>query len=102
MTEKHITIAIDGPGGAGKSTVADELAKRIVSIFEEKDGRRPTSAGAPYQGDLAWKDLILFHEYFHGETGAGLGANHQTGWTALLANILLDLQTEETPETTNT
>jgi hypothetical protein len=41
------------------------------------------------QHDPAWRDLILFHEYFHGDTGAGLGASHQTGWTGLVANLIL-------------
>jgi hypothetical protein len=43
------------------------------------------------QTDAAWRDLILFHEYFHGDTGAGLGASHQTGWTGLVADLIIRL-----------
>jgi hypothetical protein len=53
---------------------------------------------AVFQHDPAWKDLVWFNEYFHGDTGAGLGASHQTGWTALLANLLIDRAAEPTPE----
>ncbi|MCK7500649.1 MAG: hypothetical protein MZW92_68310 [Comamonadaceae bacterium] len=55
--------------------------------------RRPAAfpalpANSPFQRDAAWRDLLLFHEYFHGETGLGLGAMHQTGWTGLVANLV--------------
>ena len=60
---------------------------------------KPDDAGyCPWQGDMhifrddpAWRDLILFNEYYHGETGEGLGASHQTGWTALVALLLEEL-----------
>jgi hypothetical protein len=55
----------------------------------DASGRRPVAG--PYdvfRSDPHWKELILFHEYFHGETGAGLGASHQTGWTGLVAKLL--------------
>lgn len=66
------------------------LASRVASIFLPDDsGRRPCHGDdARYAGDPFWKDLVLFNEYFHGETGKGLGASHQTGWTALVAEIL--------------
>src|SRR5204862_7113234 len=68
--------------------VAQELSWRLVSLFlDDAVGRRPVFG--PYekfQSDPAWHDVIPFHEYFHGDTGAGLGASHQTGWTALVAD----------------
>jgi hypothetical protein len=67
--------------------VAEELARRIASIFlRDKDGRRPVYGGThKFQEDPHWRDLLLFYEYFHGDNGAGLGANHQTGWTGIVA-----------------
>ena len=53
------------------------------------NGRRPYAGGDPRQNDPHWRDHLLFHEYFHGDTGLGLGASHQTGWTALVAKLLL-------------
>jgi hypothetical protein len=53
------------------------------------DGRRPVFGGLErFQTDPHWRDLVLFHEYFHAETGQGLGASHQTGWTAVVAKLL--------------
>jgi hypothetical protein len=83
------------PGGSDtKATlgqVADNLAERLVSLFlNDADGNRPVFGGeALFQEDPAWHDLIPFHEYFHGDSGAGLGASHQTGWTALVINLIL-------------
>lgn len=71
-------------------------AKALVNLFSLKEGERAIFHGNPLFKDPHFKDLILFYEYFHGETGQGLGASHQTGWTALIANILHDLYTEET------
>ena len=48
----------------------------------------PTGAVAKFQTDPHWRDLILFHEYFHGDNGAGIGASHQTGWTGLVAKLI--------------
>ncbi|MGE5764914.1 MAG: MGH1-like glycoside hydrolase domain-containing protein [Mycobacterium leprae] len=74
------------------SEVADDLSRRLVGIFLESDGSRPVFGNtALFQDDQDWHDLLPFHEYFHGETGAGLGAAHQTGWTGLVANLVLDL-----------
>jgi hypothetical protein len=70
--------------------VASEISKRLGHIFiRGTDGRRPV-AGAQenFQNDPFWRDLILFYEYFHGDNGAGIGANHQTGWTGLVAKLL--------------
>ena len=72
--------------------IAGDLADRLVSIWlPGPDGRRPVYGGVELlQSDPAWKDNLLFFEYFHGDNGAGLGAMHQTGWTALVADLLLD------------
>jgi hypothetical protein len=70
--------------------VAEELSHRLTRIFlRGPDGRRPLYGGTDtFQTDPYWKDLILFYEYFHGDNGAGIGAGHQTGWTALLAKLM--------------
>jgi len=70
--------------------VASEISKRLGHIFiRGKDGRRPVAGALEnFQSDPFWRDLILFHEYFHGDNGAGIGANHQTGWTGLVAKLL--------------
>jgi hypothetical protein len=67
-----------------------ELSQRLIGLFTRgADGRRPVHGGhAKFHTDPHWRDLIPFHEYFHGETGAGLGASHQTGWTALVAKLI--------------
>jgi len=84
---------VECPTGSGRNKnlwdVACELSRRLSHIFLRCDGRRPFYGDlAQFQQDPLWRDLILFHEYFHGETGAGLGASHQTGWTALVAKLL--------------
>ena len=70
--------------------VSSEISKRLGRIFlRGKDGRRPVAGGIEqFQNDPYWRDLVLFHEYFHGDNGAGLGASHQTGWTGLVAKLL--------------
>ena len=70
--------------------VAHELARRLSSIFvPDASGSRPVFGPRDiFRTDPHWKDLVLFHEYFHGETGLGLGASHQTGWTGLVAKLL--------------
>jgi hypothetical protein len=90
-------FAVECPTGSGQlmslAEVADELSARLVSIFCERGGgdrRRPVFGDYRLlQEDPAWHDLIPFHEYFHGDTGAGLGASHQTGWTGLVANLII-------------
>jgi hypothetical protein len=69
---------------------ARQIADRMISIFtRDATGRRPVYAGIRrFQEDPHWRDLILFHEYFHGDTGQGLGASHQTGWTGLVASLI--------------
>jgi hypothetical protein len=70
--------------------VAQDLADRMIRIFtRDANGRRPLYGDRKkFQEDPHWRDLILFHEYFHAETGEGLGASHQTGWTALVASLI--------------
>jgi hypothetical protein len=80
-------------GGAKRITLdqaADEIARRLVRIFlRGPDGRRPVLGNvALFQSDPHWRDLVPFHEYFHGDDGSGLGASHQTGWTALVAELI--------------
>ncbi len=85
---------VECPTGSGKymslMEVARELERRLVSLFERNaDGARPSHGDEmQYADDPAWKDLILYYEYFHADTGRGLGASHQTGWTALVASML--------------
>lgn len=73
--------------------VADEIRQRLAKLFlADADGDRPCYArGDRFLNDPQWRDTVLFYEYFHAETGRGLGASHQTGWTALIAPILATL-----------
>jgi hypothetical protein len=70
--------------------VAAELSRRLSKIFlRDEKGKRPVYQGIEkFQNDQNWNDLILFHEYFHGDTGRGVGASHQTGWTGLVTKLL--------------
>jgi hypothetical protein len=70
--------------------VAGEISRRLTRIFlRGPDDRRPVYGGIEtFQHDPHWRDLILFHEYFHGDNGAGIGASHQTGWTGLVAKLI--------------
>lgn len=67
-----------------------ELSRRLIALFQRgADGRRPFNGDVElFQNDPHWRDLLLFHEYFHGDDGTGLGASHQTGWTALVAKLI--------------
>jgi hypothetical protein len=73
--------------------VAQELAGRLAGIFlADATGRRPChGTDARFANDPHWNKLVLFHEYFHGDTGRGVGASHQTGWTALVLRCIEDL-----------
>ncbi len=83
------TLKVECPTGSGRflnlSEVARELTRRLTAIFlPDAAGRRPCHGDDPrFRDDPAWRDLVLFHEYFHGDDGRGVGASHQTGWTAL-------------------
>jgi hypothetical protein len=85
---------VEFPTGSGKMLTlwecSMELSRRLIALFARgADGRRPFNGEvALFQRDPLWRDHILFHEYFHGETGEGLGASHQTGWTALVAKLI--------------
>ena len=71
--------------------VAQELGDRLAGLFlaQPESGRRPVNGSADKFGDDPhWRDLVLFYEYFDGETGAGIGASHQTGWTGCVARII--------------
>ena len=72
--------------------IAQTLADRMIAIFVRgPDGERPVYRGiAKFQNDPHWRDYISFYEYFHGDTGAGLGASHQTGWTGLVASLIAE------------
>ena len=85
---------VECPTGSGKMMnlweVAEDISHRLTRIFlRGPDGRRPLYGGTEiFQTDPHWRDLILFYEYFHGDNGAGIGASHQTGWTALIAKLM--------------
>jgi hypothetical protein len=85
---------VELPTGSGRPhtlwEAATDLSHRLTRIFLRDDaGRRPVhGTAAKFQADPHWRDLLLFHEYFHGDTGAGVGASHQTGWTGLVAKLL--------------
>jgi hypothetical protein len=87
-------LQVELPTGSGRRAtlreVAVELARRLIRIFAaDEHGRRPChGAERRYAEDPHWKDLVLFHEYFHGDDGRGIGASHQTGWTALVATLI--------------
>jgi hypothetical protein len=87
-------LKVECPVGSGKYLtlleVARELATRLARIFlPDESGRRPCFDGDErFAKDPHWKGLLWFHEYFHGDTGRGLGAAHQTGWTALIARCM--------------
>jgi hypothetical protein len=85
---------VEFPTGSGQLMtlwqVAGELSRRMTSIFlRDANGRRPVFGDTErFQSDPHWRDLVLFHEYFHGDTGAGIGASHQTGWTGLVTKLM--------------
>jgi hypothetical protein len=85
---------VECPSGSGKMLnlwdVATELSHRLMGIFaQDERGRRPVFGNNDlFQTDPHWRDYIPFHEYFHGDTGAGIGASHQTGWTGVVAKLI--------------
>ncbi|NGN68225.1 glucosidase [Streptomyces sp. A7024] len=88
-------FTVECPTGSGTRMnlfeVANEISDRLGRIFlRDDDGRRPVYGGQEkFQSDPNWRDLISFHEYFHGDNGAGIGAAHQTGWTGLVATLMV-------------
>ena len=87
-------FTVECPTGSGRQMnlyqVAEEISRRLANIFlKDKDGRRPVYGGTrKFQDDPHWRDCLQFFEYFHGDNGAGLGANHQTGWTGVVARTM--------------
>ena len=87
-------VRLETPASAGRPItlveMAHDIARRLTGIFlKDGAGRRPVWGGmGRFADDPLWRDELLFFEYFHGDTGAGLGASHQTGWTALVANLI--------------
>jgi hypothetical protein len=85
---------VEYPTGSGRrmslGAVARDLQERLISIFlRGPDGRRPCFGWVDrLQDDPAWRDNLMFNEYFHGDNGAGLGASHQTGWTGVVADLI--------------
>ena len=84
---------VECPTGSGQflslREIADDLSRRLTRLFlRDERGRRAYAGDDPRRHDPRWSDHLLFHEYFHGDTGVGLGASHQTGWTALVAKLL--------------
>ncbi len=95
---KHLgnDFTVEYPTGSGDlftlDQVADDLAARLIGLFRpDANGDRPSFVTPPaFKADPNWRDLILFHEYFDGDNGRGLGASHQTGWTGLVADLILE------------
>jgi len=93
------TLKVEVPAGSGHritlDEAADEICRRLVRIFlrdESNGGKRPVFGGEDYfQTNPHWRDYLLFYEYFHGDNGAGIGASHQTGWTALVASLIQEV-----------
>lgn len=87
-------LQVEFPTGSGQHMnlwdVSIQLSMRLIRLFTRNEqGKRPIYGGTTlFQEDPYWRDLILFNEYFHGDIGAGLGASHQTGWTALVAKLI--------------
>ncbi|MEA2688589.1 MAG: hypothetical protein QOD51_1196 [Candidatus Eremiobacteraeota bacterium] len=98
---------IEFPTGTGRMLtlweISLELSRRLVSLFRrDANGRRPFNGdSALFQTDPHWRDQILFHEYFNGDTGEGLGASHQTGWTGLVAKLIDQLAAYESAPNLN-
>jgi hypothetical protein len=93
-------FTVECPTGSGQmmslGQVADDLACRLIGIFADHEGRRPVFGSYErFQSDPAWHDLIPFHEYFNGDTGAGIGASHQTGWTGLVGDLVIRINTKK-------
>jgi hypothetical protein len=88
------SFATELPTGSGQKAslwqAAAEISRRLTRIFlRSSDGKRPVFGGLDiFQNDPNWRDLIYFHEYFHGDNGAGIGASHQTGWTGLVTKLI--------------
>jgi hypothetical protein len=88
------SFTIECPTGSGRQMnlfqVAEEIGSRLSKIFlKDAQGRRPVhGASRKFQEDPHWKEYPLFYEYFHGDTGVGVGASHQTGWSGAVARVM--------------
>jgi hypothetical protein len=88
------SFCVEFPVGSGQFASLDEVAtnlsRRLIHIFQrDSDSRRAYNGVVEiFQNDPCWRDYILFYEYFHGDNGRGIGASHQTGWTALVAKLI--------------
>src|SRR5215831_12315470 len=97
----HESFRVECPTGSGRvmnlDEVADEISSRLVSTFQrDAQGRRPVFGdNEKFQTDPHWRDYVPFYEYFHGDTGAGVGASHQTGWTALVTKMIGELSLKQ-------
>lgn len=88
----HVQVKDEEP--VSQSHIAHEFAEKLISIFKKNsENKRPVNGlHFPFHEDENWADLVLFYEYYHPETGQGLGASHQTGWSALVANLIQELR----------
>jgi hypothetical protein len=95
-------VPVPAAGGGERTLreIATLIADRLVNLYRrDVDGRRPALQAQPaFVHDPHWKDLLLFYEYFHADTGQGLGAAHQTGWTGLIANLVMRRYRKDIPE----
>jgi hypothetical protein len=88
------TFRVECPTGSRHEAtlwdVTTEMTRRLITLFtRDADGRRPVNGDREkFQSDPHWRDLVLFHEYFHGDSGEGLGSSHQTGWTGIVAKLI--------------
>jgi hypothetical protein len=95
------SFTVECPTGSGQQMtlkqIAIHLSQRLVALFErDLSGRRPVYGSTEtFQSDPYWRDYILFYEYFHGDNGAGIGASHQTGWTGLVAALIIQNSLQE-------
>jgi hypothetical protein len=95
------SFTLEYPAGSGEiknlGDIALDLRERLISLFlPDEKGRRPCFGDAHRYADSPdWGNLLLFHEYFHGETGEGLGASHQTGWTSLVVRLIRERQSRK-------
>jgi len=101
------SLQVECPTGSGEfmnlNQVADQITDRLVNIFRrDASGRRPVFGdNEKFQTDINWHDYIPFHEYFHGDSGRGVGASHQTGWTALVASMICELSEQQSEHSEN-
>jgi hypothetical protein len=94
---------LEYPTGSGKlfnlKDIADKLGERLIKLFTKTDGKRAIFGNNKlFQNNEHFTDNLLFHEYFHGDTGKGLGASHQTGWTGLIADLIHECSIIQSPE----